>query len=220
MASSMVPFKYGDFYDVPRLLMFRYKDRLFLLGSYFDEEKDDYEENYMIELLAPSAQQDIADPSWQHLATHAGTEILGEIPVKSVVFDETKRRTLDPTFLDKFLEEKLRTYKLIAENPEHDESLTPEDEVIVANLAPDTVKRIDDALLGKASPTFLKVAYIVGSVMRSLPDRPEGVPDVYYAQRVAKLVEAGLLEARGNLRRMRFSEVRLTPRASELKQFS
>ena len=42
---TMVPFKYVDFYDVPRLIMFTYQGQLFLLASYFDKERDDHDEN-------------------------------------------------------------------------------------------------------------------------------------------------------------------------------
>ena len=79
------------------------------------------------------------------------------------------------------------------------------------DLPPDVVKRIDEALFANAGSSFRKVAYIVGAVM-SLPDAPEGVQDIYYAERVKRLVEAGRLEARGNPLKMRFSEVRLADR--------
>ena len=36
-----------------------------------------------------------------------------------------------------------------------------------------------------------------------------GLPDIYYAQRVLSLVDAGRLEAQGDLKYLRFSEVRL-----------
>jgi hypothetical protein len=103
LKAPMVPFKYVDFYDVPRLIMFRYRDRLFLLASYFDDEKDDHDENYSIQLLPSWVEQKIADSSWKVLEDDIGAELLGEVPVKAVGFDETKRRTLDPTFLDKYL---------------------------------------------------------------------------------------------------------------------
>jgi len=96
----MVPFKYVDFYDVPRLIMFRYRNHLFLLASHFDEEKDDYEENYSIELLPSWVEQKIAESSWKVLEDDIGARLLGKIPVKDVVFDHTKRRALDPAFLD------------------------------------------------------------------------------------------------------------------------
>ena len=99
----MVPFKYVDFYDVPRLLLFTYQDLLFLLGSYFDDDKDDYDENYLIELLPAWVEQKIA-ASWKALEDDIpGRRVLGQIPVKDIVFDRTRRRTLDPTFLDKYL---------------------------------------------------------------------------------------------------------------------
>jgi len=101
----MVPFKYVDFYDVPRLILFKYQDQLFLLANYFDEGKDDHDANYSIELLPSWVEQKIASSSWKVLEEDiVGRRLLGEIPVKDVVFDQTKRRTLDPTFLDRYLE--------------------------------------------------------------------------------------------------------------------
>jgi len=101
---TMVPFKYVDFYDVPRLIIFRYQGHLFLLGSYFDEDKDDHDEDYSIELLPSWVEQKIAELSWKVLEDDiSGRRRLGEIPVKDVVFDSTKRQALDPTFLDKYI---------------------------------------------------------------------------------------------------------------------
>jgi hypothetical protein len=101
----MVPFKYVDFYDVPRLIMLRYQNLLFLLASHFDEEKDDYEENYSIELLPSWVEQKIAASSWKVLEDDIGARRLGEIPVKDVVFDHTKRRALNAAFLDEYLKQ-------------------------------------------------------------------------------------------------------------------
>ena len=70
---------------------------------------------------------------------------------------------------------------------------------------------IDAALLSQVSDEWRKVARVVGMAMLSMPDRPSGVPDVFFAKRVVLLVESGRLEARGDLRRMRFSEVRFRP---------
>jgi hypothetical protein len=92
---------------------------------------------------------------------------------------------------------------------DQDRELTEQEALLIAGLPAEIVTRIDDALLAEATHRFHKVARIVGQVMNSFSDRPSGVPDVYYAQRIAKLVNAGLLESQGNLRRMRFSEVRL-----------
>jgi hypothetical protein len=45
--------------------------------------------------------------------------------------------------------------------------------------------------------------------MLQFKGRYGGIPDVYYGRRIGELVAAGALESQGNLRRMRFSEVRL-----------
>jgi len=99
----MVPFKYVDFYDVPRLLILRYRDQLFLLASYFDEAKDDHDNYYTISILPSWIEQKIADSSWAILEQNIGAQRIGTIPVTEVIFDETKRKTLDPIFLDKYL---------------------------------------------------------------------------------------------------------------------
>ncbi len=92
---------------------------------------------------------------------------------------------------------------------DQDGGLTEHEALLIAGLPAEVITRIDDALLAKATHRFQKVARIIGQVMQSFSDRPSGIPDVYYAQRIAKLVNAGLLESQGNLLRIRFSEVRL-----------
>jgi hypothetical protein len=92
---------------------------------------------------------------------------------------------------------------------DQDRGLTEHEALLIAGLPAELVTRIDDALLAKATHRFKKVARIIAEVMRSFTDRPSGIPDVYYAQRIIKLVNARLLESQGNLLRMRFSEVRL-----------
>ena len=42
-----------------------------------------------------------------------------------------------------------------------------------------------------------------------LSERFPNIPDIYYAQRVRRLVAVGELESQGNLEYMRYSEVRL-----------
>lgn len=44
--------------------------------------------------------------------------------------------------------------------------------------------------------------------MYAYPDRFDDIPDVFYGLRLRQLASDGLLSAQGNLRRMRFSEVR------------
>lgn len=91
---------------------------------------------------------------------------------------------------------------------DQDRDLTDHEERLIAGLPAELVTRIDDALVAKATHRFQKVARIVVEVMQSFSATPSGIPDVYFAQRITKLVKAGVLESQGNLRRMRFSEVR------------
>src|SRR5690349_7362857 len=44
--AERVPFTYGEFYDVPRQILFCIGDVWYFLRSYFDDEKDDYAKVY------------------------------------------------------------------------------------------------------------------------------------------------------------------------------
>lgn len=90
-----------------------------------------------------------------------------------------------------------------------DPELDEEEEAAVAALSPSDIDAIDQAILSLCEVHWRKVAYVVGFAMDVHPDRYLDIPDYYYGMRVRALVEAGVLEAQGNLRRMRFSEVRL-----------
>jgi len=91
-----------------------------------------------------------------------------------------------------------------------DPPLTPEQEEIVALLSDADLARIDQALLSKAGPRRRKVAFIAGSTMSEFPESIPGIPDVFYAQRIRRLVDTGELEAFGYLDSMRYCEVRLS----------
>ena len=72
------------------------------------------------------------------------------------------------------------------------------------------IKRIDAFLLSQAHTNWRKVAMIVGITMLDMENPPKGVPDIFYSHRVKKLVKEGHLQSRGDLKRMRFSEVRVS----------
>jgi len=95
------------------------------------------------------------------------------------------------------------------EIPNSDPDLTEKEKDLVATLTSDDLEQIDRHLLSHATPYWRKVALLVGLTMMELPNRVKGIPDIFYAQRVRKLVEDGYLESQGNLKSMRFSEVRL-----------
>lgn len=93
---------------------------------------------------------------------------------------------------------------------EPDEPMTPEQKALVESLSPDDVARIDDELLSNCRDRWRKVAMIVGMTMSGdSPTIHENCPDVFYSQRIKALVDKGMLESRGDLARMRYSEVRL-----------
>ena len=77
-------------------------------------------------------------------------------------------------------------------------------------LTPGQLEAIDRQILRSSDVQWRKVARIVADLMlNDWPGKPDGMADVFYAQRVARLVQQGQLESQGNLRRMRFSEVKL-----------
>lgn len=79
-------------------------------------------------------------------------------------------------------------------------------------LTPEDIAEMDRRLLSYASTRQRKVAHIVGMAMTKGDDRFGNIPDICFARRVAELVKAGKLESFGDLRRMRYSEVRLPDR--------
>ncbi|BFM13545.1 hypothetical protein R50072_36980 [Simiduia litorea] len=95
------------------------------------------------------------------------------------------------------------------ERPVPDRDLTEEEKVLVNSLTDEQIKEIDEMLLSHVHPKYSrKVAFLVGATMSELPSPVKGIPDVIYSQRVAHLVEQGILFAEGSLKCMRFSEVR------------
>ncbi len=90
-----------------------------------------------------------------------------------------------------------------------DGELTKEERALVAQLTDEQLQEIDQMLLSHVHPKYnRKVAYLVGATMCDLPNRIKGIPDVFYAQRVANLVQQGQLVSEGDLEYMRYSEVR------------
>jgi len=74
------------------------------------------------------------------------------------------------------------------------------------------LKEIDAALLENTSENWSKVSRIVLATMIERGDGVTGLPTDFYAERVAGLVKAGSLEARGDQSDMHQSEVRRSGR--------
>ena len=85
-----------------------------------------------------------------------------------------------------------------------DDDYTPEQRDEFANLDQARIAAIDAKILKTVTAEWRKVAYVVGFVMEEIRE-----PDIVVAQRVKALVAAELLESRGHLGRMHYSEIRL-----------
>jgi hypothetical protein len=97
--SVMVPFRYVEFYDVPRAIALRYKGKLLLLQSAFDAELDEYPDNYSVYLVPEEAEASLEESSWSFME-RLNLARIGEVAVRDVKFDPTKRHALDASILD------------------------------------------------------------------------------------------------------------------------
>ena len=103
---EMVPFRFGSFYDVPRTIVVRYRELLVLLRSDFDDILDEYPDTYSVYVLPDSAEESLKRSSWEFLVSTYNR--IGCIPVKSVTFDPSKSKMIDPSILDELIDQKNR----------------------------------------------------------------------------------------------------------------
>jgi hypothetical protein len=97
--------------------------------------------------------------------------------------------------------------------PEFDDQLDEDEEAAFAAQSPAEIEEIDAAILALAGPRWRKVAFIAGNLLLEFEDDTGApIPIGVVVRRVIALVGLAKLESQGDLRRMRFSEVRL-PRA-------
>ena len=87
-----------------------------------------------------------------------------------------------------------------------DPLLSKEQLARVAQLSHEQVEAIDSALSSQCTASWRKVSHVVGFALEQL--RLPGIPDVFFALRVREHIALGRLEGRGDLTRMRYSEVR------------
>jgi pimeloyl-ACP methyl ester carboxylesterase len=99
--------------------------------------------------------------------------------------------------------------KFMEHDVKPDPPLDVEQSMRVSKLTQEDLWDIDREILTQSARSWRKVARIVGQAMDKLSPRIPDVSDVYYAQRVRHLVEIGKLESQGDLRYMRYGEVRL-----------
>ena len=103
---TMVKFRYGGYWDVPRDIVFRYRDQLFLFLSSFDEDLDEYPDDYSV-YRVPTSYPSSEIESWMYVPTESFT-YLGQIPIRSVTFDATLRKELDASVLDPLIDYSLQ----------------------------------------------------------------------------------------------------------------
>jgi len=97
----MTKFSYRDFYDVPRMIILNHKGQKILLDCGFDDSQDDYSSTYKVYIL-PLEIDETREMSWKAMPTRA-IKYVGEIPVKQLLFDHTKRAALDMCVVDDLL---------------------------------------------------------------------------------------------------------------------
>jgi hypothetical protein len=92
------PIRYRDFYDVPRIFLAMYRGQMYLFDCPFDEEVEDFPEIYHVYTMPPLPDEEL-DGSWADLPERALTH-LGDIPIASVQFDPSARKSIDASILD------------------------------------------------------------------------------------------------------------------------
>jgi hypothetical protein len=102
--AEMTPFRYGGFYDVPRCLSLRYRERRFLLQSAFDEGLDEYPTDYSV-YVVPESVDDSRPVCSPEFLSHTPMACIGQIPIDQVKFDPSKRKELDASVLDSLIPE-------------------------------------------------------------------------------------------------------------------
>ena len=90
-----------------------------------------------------------------------------------------------------------------------DPPLSPEQKKLVAKLSPEDIKNIDATLMHNITDQWRKVARVIGTTMKDLEGDYYVLPDLFYGERVRALKKRNLFESQGDLRKMRYSEVRL-----------
>jgi hypothetical protein len=95
------------------------------------------------------------------------------------------------------------------EIPQANPPLSAAEQGVVDALTEQDLAIIDAAILGECTTHWYKVARVAGRTEDALAARYPGLSVIFYAQRLIQLAEEGRLESQGNLKWMRFSEVRL-----------
>ncbi|PLX92684.1 MAG: hypothetical protein C0621_08920 [Desulfuromonas sp.] len=86
--------------------------------------------------------------------------------------------------------------------------LTKEQQARVEKLSKEMLEEIDGVILSNIGPKWAQVAIVVALSMGTIVHKLDGVPAVFYVERIKMMADKGILETRGCLEHMRSSEVR------------
>jgi Protein of unknown function len=75
------------------------------------------------------------------------------------------------------------------------------------NLPKEELARIDDALYANTTSQWRKMAMVIGLTMME-SGNPHNLPDIFFGERVRKLIDERRLEFQGELGSFRYCEVR------------
>jgi hypothetical protein len=98
------PIKYEGFHDVPRNFIVRYHGQTLLFDCPFDEALDDYHDDYRVFVLPPLRDEELPK-DWTTLPARA-LGFLGQVPIARVMFDQSKRQSIDSAILDELIARK------------------------------------------------------------------------------------------------------------------
>jgi hypothetical protein len=93
--------RYRGFHDVPRIFIVSHQGQSYLFSSPFDDELDDYPDAYRVYLL-PQLTDEQLDTDWEKLHSKS-LRLLGDVPVREVEFDATRRREVNTAIIDNLL---------------------------------------------------------------------------------------------------------------------
>ena len=89
---------YSGFYDVPLAFVVWHGGRQYLFLRLFDDEHDDYPDAYRV-FSIPGLPDEVIKSSWLSLESMT-TAFLGEVAVRDVKFDPSKRKEIETGVLD------------------------------------------------------------------------------------------------------------------------
>ena len=85
----------------------------------------------------------------------------------------------------------------------------PEAQEAIAALQDSDLEQIDALILAALGSSWKKVGLIASGIMLSAPDEYEELPEAFYIQRIAALVQSGRVEADGSLDAVKTCQIRL-----------